>query len=183
MTCVFFASAMILAGCSGDSNPGSSGGTGGTGGVTTGTGGTGGISDSGNKDESTDCTLRADLDTYVANMSKKGKNNLMSFQIVESTPAPPAKTDNVFKVKITDAGGMPVTTRLRIRVWMPEHGHDSPEIPIITFDAATSTFELNPISMRVMGGAWRVTLDVMEPKDADPADIPIDTVDFNFCIA
>lgn len=169
----------LATGCSDDSTPGTSAGSGGSGGATTGSGGTGGSGGGGAKDGSLDCTFFADVDTYVANMSKPGKNNLMSFKIVESTPAPPAKTDNALKIQITDMSGMPVTQGLKVRVWMPEHGHDSPKTPIIAYDAMTSTYTINPVSTKVMPGVWRVSLRIADPSDEQ---ISVDLADFNFCI-
>jgi len=165
-------------GCAGDSNSGTGGGSGGTGGAT-GTGGTGGVGGGGSVDSSTDCALRTDVDTYVANMMKPGKNKIMSFQLIESKPGPPIKGDNDWKVKVTDAGGMPVSQGLRVRVWMPGHGHDALVSPEISYDAMTSTFGLKPVSLKIMGGVWRITLTVTPPDDPQVA---IDIADFDFCI-
>jgi hypothetical protein len=178
-TFIFLGALSLAAGCSDDSTPGTPAGSGGAGGATTGTGGTGGGGGSGDKDGSTDCMLFPDVDTYVANMSKPGKNNLMSFKVVESTPAPPAKTDNAFKVQVTTTGGMAVTEGLKVRVWMPSHGHDSPIPPGVTYDPMTSTYTIKPVSTKVMPGVWRVSLRIADAMDEQ---ISVDLADFNFCI-
>ena len=178
--------AILAVGCSGDSNDGSGAGSGGTGtgAGTAGTGGTtsgsgGGSGGGGDLDSSTDCSLRTDIDTYAANMMKKGKNNIMSFLLVQSDPGPPIKGNNAWKIKVTGADGMPVSQGITIRVWMPEHGHDSPSKPTITYDNATGTYGLKPINMSVMGGVWRVSVTMND--NSDPP-IPVDLADFNFCI-
>ena len=177
--------AILAVGCSGDSNDGAPGSGGaGTGGTTAGTGGTtsgsGGTGGGGNLDSSTDCSLLADVDTYTANMMKKGKNGIMSFLLVQSDPGPPIMGNNVFKLKVTGADGMPISKGLTIRVWMPAHIHDSSSRPTIRYDAATGTYELNPIDLSRMGGVWQVYLTVND--DGDPP-VPIDQAEFNFCIS
>ena len=63
---------------------------------------------------------------------------------------------------------------------MPEHGHDSPTAPVISYDAATSTFTLNPVDMSTMGGTWRVALTVSDTSTVP--SVPVDAADFDFCI-
>ena len=166
----------FAAGCSDDTNPDAAGGTGGSGG-SGGSGMTGGSGGGGNPDSSTSCAIMTNVDTYVANMAKPGKSKIMSFQLVQSDPGPPVKGKNIWKVKITDAAGMPVSKGLAVRVWMPGHGHDSPSAAGISYDAATSQFTLNPVNMSTMGGTWRVTLTVN-----DDTGVPIDAADFDFCV-
>jgi hypothetical protein len=165
-------------GCSGDSNTAT--GSGGSGG-STGSGGSGGggAGGGGNVDSSTDCAVRTDVDHYVANMTKQGTNGLMSFLLIQSDPAPPVFGNNVWKLKVTDAAGMPVTKGLTVSVFMPEHGHNSPIPPTITYDAATGVYGLDPIYLS-MGGKWRVTFSITDPNDSA---IVIDKVEFFFCVA
>jgi len=170
----------FAAGCSDDANPGSAAGAGGSGG-SGGSGTTGGTGGGGNVDSSTACSVMTNVDSYVANMAKPGKSKIMSFQLVQSNPGPPIKGKNEWKVKITDAAGMPVNKGLTVKVWMPTHGHDSPEAPVISFDAATSTFTLTPVNMSTMGGTWRVTLTVNDLSDPS-VPVPVDAADFDFCV-
>jgi hypothetical protein len=166
-------------GCAGDSTPGTGAGSGGSGGSGGNGEDSGGVGGGGKTDTTFDCSLRTDVDAYVANMSKKGKNNLITFQLIQSDPGPPIKGDNDFEMKITNADGTPVTQGLTVRVWMPEHNHDSLIPPTVVYDEMTGTYEVNPVSTKIMGGVWRVSLRVARPDDKD---IDIDAADFNFCI-
>jgi hypothetical protein len=172
----------FAAGCSDATNPDAAGGTGGSGGSGgSGTSGGGGSGGGGSAETSTACAIKTNVDSYVANMSKQGKSKSMLFQLVQSNPGPPIKGKNEWKVKITDAAGMPVSSGLTVRVWMPEHGHDSPTAAKITYDAATSTFALIPVDMSTMGGTWRVTLTVNDLTDPS-VPVPLDAADFDFCV-
>src|SRR5689334_14433651 len=87
----------LTSACAGDSNGSGGAGTGGSGG--SGAGGAGGTSPGGSDgsidpDSSTDCSLRTDVDTYAANMARKGKSQVLSFQLVKSDPGPPVKGSN-----------------------------------------------------------------------------------------
>ncbi|HMI88387.1 MAG TPA: hypothetical protein VK550_30095 [Polyangiaceae bacterium] len=177
--CVVMGTASVAVACSADDADPGAGGAGGSGGTGAGTGGTGGSSVGGSTDGSTDCSLRAEVDTYSANMTKRGKNNIMSFLLIQSDPAPPIKGNNVFKLKVTGSDGMPVSKGLALRVWMPEHRHDSPSLPMVTYDAASGSYTLNPIDLSIMPGVWRISPTIND--ESDPP-IPIDTADFNFCI-
>ena len=172
---LFLTGALGLAGgCSDDASPGAAGGSGGSGGSTGGSGGAGGMCNA----TSTACVCQTDpMDTYVANMAKVGLNQKLTFQLIQSNPAPPIKGSNDWKVKITDMAGAAVSTGLTIRVWMPKHGHDSPTPTKITYDAASSTFDLNPIGLSLMPGIWRVSMTV---KDA--SNVLADQADFDFCV-
>jgi len=169
----------FAAGCSGDdANPGSTAGAAGSGGAggSGGSGGAGGMCNA----TSTACICQTDpMDTYVANMVKEGTNKAFSFQLVQSTPAPPIKGDNTWKIKITDMAGMPVNKGLTLRVWMPMHRHDSLTPPVVTYDEATSTYSFKPIDLGAMGGIWQVIITVNDPSNPG---VPVDSATFNFCV-
>jgi hypothetical protein len=171
------------AGCAGDSNStGTVTGTGasGTGGSNgAGGSGSGGSGGGGNLDASTDCAIRTDVDQYSANMTKKGLNGLMSFLLIQSDPGPPVFGSNVWKLKVTGSDGMPVSSGLTVSVFMPEHGHFSPMAPVITYDASTGVYGLDPIYLS-MGGKWRITFSITDPNDSA---LVIDKVEFFFCVA
>lgn len=172
--------ALGLAACSDEGNSGTTGGAG-TGGATGsagagGGGGAGGMGGGGDTDSSTRCALRTDIDTYSANMTKKGEKGALSFVLVESNPAPPGRTENVWKVKITGADGMPITTGLAVDVRMPEHGHNSTIPPKFTYDAASGTFIIDPVYLH-MTGKWRIRLDIVSADST-----LVDGAEFFFCL-
>ena len=172
---VLLGAAIVAVGCSEDPSnaTGGSGGTGSAGG-----GGAGGSAGSGiDTDSSTDCSLQKGMDNYTANLTKKGKNGMYSFVLVQSDPGPPVYGRNIWKLKVTDPGGMPLTSGLTADVWMLVHGHPSPSLANITFDAASAAFTINPVHLS-MPGPWRTTFFV-NPNDAD---ISLDSVEFFFCV-
>jgi len=163
------------AACAGDSNNGGAGGSsGGSGGA-----GGSGVEDGGKSDTSTACAVATGVDTYVANLIKKGKNNVLSFQLVQSDPAPPIEGTNVWKVKVLGSDSMPIANdKLSVDIFMPGHNHNTPIPPIVSYDDGGKTFTINPTHFS-MGGTWRITLSVYDPGDDS---IPIDSVQFFFCV-
>jgi hypothetical protein len=141
-----------------------------------GTGGAGGTMDT---DGAVMCTHDPRVDTYTANLRKSGQLHVLYFTLVESTPAPPARGSNVLKLKITDADDMPVTGDLVATLKMPDHGHPTSVQPVITLDATTSTYTIDPAYL-FMPGVW--LLQFAEYKDGLDAGVPTDTGSFYFCI-
>ena len=119
-----------------------------------------------------------DGDVYADGMKKLGAAGQLEFQLVSSTPSPPALNDNRFIVQVTDTEGTPVEGELSVALDMPEHGHPSPEPPGISFDPDRQTFTLDPMRL-FMVGLWRITFSF---ASAD-ADAPVDdSAVFEFCI-
>ena len=117
-------------------------------------------------------------DSYAPGLQKQGAAGRYSFTLVSSTPAPPALNDNTFVMQITDADGNPVSGALSVALDMPEHGHSSPTVPDIEFDAKTNAFTLDPMNL-FMVGLWRLTFS-FQADSGSAADA--DSAVFNFCI-
>jgi hypothetical protein len=133
------------------------------------------------------CDSEPGVDTYAPGLKKPGANGAFEFELVSSTPAPPALDNNTFVVRITGADGTPLDGELSAALDMPEHGHSSPDTPVITFDAASGTFTLDPMYL-FMVGLWRITLTFQPAAgagDAAGANGTGDTSDsavFEFCV-
>jgi hypothetical protein len=134
------------------------------------------------------CTSETGVDTYAAGLMKPGENGLFDFELVSSSPAPPALNDNTFVVRVTGPDGTPLDGTLSATLFMPEHGHSSPDVPVVTFDASTSAFTLDPMNL-FMVGLWRITF-TFEPSvaalagaagESDGADAS-DTAVYEFCV-
>jgi hypothetical protein len=161
-----------------DSGNGGAGGAGGSG-VSGGAGGGSTVDARVDPETSTGCAVITDVDTYVANLTKIGRNGVLSFQVIQSDPAPPAEGSNVWKVRVLGGDGMPIADdELGVEVFMPGHEHNTPIPPIVSYDGATKTFAVNPVHFS-MGGRWRITLSVMDPSDPT---IPLDSAQFFFCV-
>jgi hypothetical protein len=134
------------------------------------------------------CTSETGVDTYSAGLMKPGENGRFNFALVSSSPAPPALNDNTFVVRVTAPDGTPLDGALSATLYMPEHGHSSPDVPVITFDPSTSAFTLDPMNL-FMVGLWRITFTFEPSLDAsagvagasDDADAS-DTAVYEFCV-
>jgi hypothetical protein len=132
-----------------------------------------------------ECATEAGVDTYAPGLSKLGASGALTFTLLSSTPAPPALDDNAFVIEIRDLDGNPLDGELSAVLDMPEHGHNSPKTPIITFDPARGSFSLDPMYF-FMVGLWRITLTFQSAAtgsagaagSADSADSAV----FKFCV-
>jgi hypothetical protein len=123
------------------------------------------------------CKTDERVDAFTEGMAKDGSLGELSFELVTSEPAPPAKGDNAFSVRIIDKNGEPAEVSLEVQLSMPDHGHGSPAVPEVSFDAERRTFSVAPLDL-FMAGVWRVDLSAYA---ADDAEASLDDVSF-FCI-
>ncbi|HTQ05039.1 MAG TPA: FixH family protein [Polyangiaceae bacterium] len=118
------------------------------------------------------------VDTYTAKLVKPGDKGVLSFELTESDPAPPAKGANTWTLTITDADGNAMNGTLAVDLFMPDHGHGTSVPPVVSFDDAAGTYTVKPVYL-FMPGVWRITLDYFaEPTDKKPLDEAI----FYFCV-
>lgn len=109
-------------------------------------------------------------EAYYSGVSKTASDGTR-FTIVDAVPAPPARFENSWQVRVTDAAGTALTGEmLSAAPWMPKHGHGSPTVTA-TADAA-GLYHLDDVRLS-MPGVWQVTL-----SDASGASAL-----FEFCIA
>jgi nitrogen fixation protein FixH len=72
-------------------------------------------------------------------------------------PAPPRIGRNALHLQVTDAAGDPVEgARVKVRPFMPIHGHGSTETPVVT-DHGGGAYTAEPLTLQ-MPGAWEVTI-------------------------
>jgi hypothetical protein len=147
--------------------------------------GSGGSSaaDSSSGGDDVSCVDDSRVDTYTAKLAKPGELGVLSFELVSSTPAPPAKGPNTFEVVVTDADGAPLAGRLGVELVMPDHGHGTQVPPVVTLNADASSYQIKPVYL-FMPGVWRVELDYYGDSADDAATdaVPVDQATFFFCI-
>ena len=120
------------------------------------------------------CDLETRDDTYVANLEKAGSD--VTVALMESTPAPPAKNDNTWRVRVVDVNGAPLSgLSLAVTPWMPDHGHGTLVAPVVTEQAEAGEYLIEPVNLR-MPGLWDVTVEVSDGTGLE------DEVMFSFCI-
>jgi hypothetical protein len=137
------------------------------------------------------CSNQPGLDTYSAGTKKVGDGGQLEFELVSSTPAPPALDNNTFVVRVTQPGSdAALNGDLSVALDMPEHGHPSPKAPNISFDPALGAFTLDPMDL-FMVGLWRVTFSFAEASSSEggaagstaaSSDGSADSAVFKFCI-
>lgn len=122
----------------------------------------------------------ATTDSYEPGAKKAGEAGKYQFALLSSTPAPPALNDNTFVVQVTNSEGEPVEGELSVALDMPEHGHPSPALPSISYDAKAQAFTLDPMRL-FMVGLWRITFGFVPAAPVGAGD-DSDSAVFEFCI-
>ena len=120
-------------------------------------------------------------DGYEPGLKKAGQAGKLEFALLSSSPAPPALDDNTFVVQVTDSEGNPVEGELSVALDMPEHGHPSPALPTVTYDADSRAFTLDPMRL-FMVGLWRITFSFVPAAPVSETDGEGDSAVFEFCI-
>jgi len=122
------------------------------------------------------CDQETRAEAYVAGMSRTGANGLEVI-LVESTPTPPRKGNNDWRVRILDASGNPLSgLTLDVVPEMPDHGHDSIIYPTATeVEGQAGEYLLVPVRLW-MPGYWEVNVAI-----DDGAGLT-DSAQFKLCI-
>ena len=131
----------------------------------------GGLPDSG----VVDCTSDPRVATYAPNLAVMDPAGNRQYVLVQSSPAPPARGNDTWTVKVLDSSGAPVSDLdLSAAAFMPDHGHGSSVVPTVTSNG-DGTYSVTPLYF-FMPGVWRVTL-----SDADGGSSATSGVWF-FCV-
>jgi hypothetical protein len=108
---------------------------------------------------------------YSAGISETGAQG-MKVSIVDATPAPPARGDDAWRLKI-DRDGSPVAgAKLDVYPLMVAHGHSTPSAPVVKANG-DGTYALSMILN--MAGFWDTRVTV---TSGDVTDV----VHFGFCV-
>ncbi|MBS2012910.1 MAG: FixH family protein [Deltaproteobacteria bacterium] len=122
----------------------------------------------------TACERDTRKDVYTAGLVRQG--GAISVKIVESTPAPPKKLQNVLEVLVTDAAGKPLEkAAITVTPFMPDHAHGSNVVPVVT-EKGGGAYTIDKIYLP-MAGLWTLTLSITPPGAAAPQDVV-----FKFCL-
>lgn len=93
-------------------------------------------------------------DDFVLPLTKQSLDEMWSASLVEASPSPPAKGNNVWRVDLRDVDDNPVDDAdLRVRLFMPLHGHGAPTPDVTVND--NGEYEISRINF-IMGGLWEV---------------------------
>ena len=109
---------------------------------------------------------------YAPNLAVKSSTSAMTFTLVQSDPAPPARGNDVWTMHVTDAAGQPLSNlSLTVLPFMPDHGHGTSVNPSVSVKGA-GNYSVSPLYF-FMPGVWRIRFTPAGSSD---------TTDFWFCI-
>jgi len=134
---------------------------------------------SGDPEGTVSCEQDPRVDPYQ-DLAKAGDLGVLSFRLAQAEPAPPAKGNNTFHLDISDASGAPMAGALKVDLKMPDHGHGTSVKPMVSFDAATSEWTVDPLYL-FMPGVWRIQLEAYDGA-ATAGATPLDRTALFFCI-
>lgn len=121
------------------------------------------------------CSEDPRVTPYLVGMEAKSSDGAVTVTFLDADPAPPAKGDNVWMLKIEDASGAAVNdATLSTEAFMPDHGHSSTVVPQITFKG-DGTYEIAGLDL-FMPGVWEITIDIAPPGGT------VQSVLFTFCV-
>lgn len=122
------------------------------------------------------CAEETRADTFVAGLSRTTSTGAFELSFVEASPVPPDRGLNRWLLELKEAsGGLVDDAELRVRPWMPDHGHGSN--PPYLFPAATGApgrYQLESMDL-FMSGFWQFTIRVERGEQSDE-------LVFSFCI-
>ncbi len=120
------------------------------------------------------CSTRTDVDVYAAGLERTSSNGSWKVKLVAAEPAPPARGSNQWTIRVSSStGGSPEGPK--VSATMPEHGHNAPLTPVVSFEAGSGNYEVRNLEL-FMPGVWVVT--VSPSADAGVGD----GTAFKFCI-
>lgn len=124
------------------------------------------------------CTADPRLDAYAGELAKAGDLGVLSFRFFDLDPAPPARGLNTFHVQVSSAGDEVTPDQLEVDLRMPDHGHGTSVVPVISADAAPGTYTVRQLFL-FMPGVWRLDFEALGA--GDDASM-LDSVTLHFCV-
>lgn len=122
----------------------------------------------------TGCAAEKRADAFQPGLKKVAPSGLV-VSLVDASPAPPAKGDNTWTLRLTDATGAPVDgATVTLVPFMPDHGHGSAVKPTVTFTGSDGKYAVSRVYL-AMAGYWEITVTVVRGATSDEAR-------FGFCI-
>lgn len=134
-----------------------------------------------------DCALHDDVQSYVVGLQAVGEKGVINANLMDATPAPPARNNNTWIVKLVATGSagsgsgsaLPAGTlisdaNISATPYMPDHGHGTPIEVIPTYEGG-GEYQLTPVNLW-MPGYWVITMVIDSPTAGT------DIMAYKFCI-
>ena len=112
-----------------------------------------------------DCSTDPRVFTYQAGMTVASQSGQLKFMLEQSNPAPPAKGNDTWTLKVTTTAGVAQPgLHMSVLPFMPDHGHGTSVNASIT-DNGDGTYTVAPLYF-FMPGVWRITFSTATPSDS-----------------
>lgn len=118
------------------------------------------------------CDAETRADGFTPGIQKRSAEGtftaVLDASTVDGEAGPPDRGDNVWSLRILDdAGASMPSADVRLRPWMPDHGHGTtPELHDAR--AVADGYEVGPFYLR-MGGYWEFSVTVTSSASTDTA--------------
>lgn len=117
------------------------------------------------------CASETRADTYAAGLEKVSASGNLRVSLLDASPAPPQKGDNVWTIAVHDAADAPIDgATLTMTPFMPDHGHGSAVTPVVAPAGESGKYTIDKIYLP-MAGYWEMTIRLGEEQ-----------VVFGFCV-
>lgn len=119
------------------------------------------------------CSAETRADHFTDGLESRGAAGRFDFTLVASNPAPPARGDNTWVVKLSaisaGADNSPVDgATITVAPFMPDHGHGATVKVNVTPLTLPGQYQLSPINLW-MPGYWETTIQATRGALSDAA--------------
>jgi hypothetical protein len=117
--------------------------------------------------------------TFTPGLLQKGKSSLLEAKLLTIDPSRPSKGDNAWTIQLlTVDGEKPIDgATLTIKPFMPDHGHGSAIVPLVTPTGSDGKYAITRLNL-FMPGLWQITINAEAPG-ATPTT---DAIVYSFCV-
>lgn len=109
-------------------------------------------------DQDVDCATETRDDNIVSGLEKKGDRGQVTFRLMATTPAPPARLDNTWTLHLESGGTSLDGATISARPFMPDHRHGTSIKPVITPTGNPGDYKFDRLNLW-MPGLWEITFE------------------------
>ena len=111
-------------------------------------------------------------DDFAIGLQRTGTR--LDVTIADAMPADPIRGDNIWSLSIANADGAMTDVAVKVKSWMPDHGHGSP-VEAVASKVSDGEYTVEPLNL-FMAGLWEITLELTL------ADESTEEVMFSVCV-